>query len=171
MAELGTQFIPTSQVWDIAQLKDMDVTSPEFKELMIRLYQNLNLMAMAVNDKPTGYRSQDPYVTGKYYPPNANLSSSSDTTPTYRQGQAIHLDFGALPNTASKTVAHNITVNEAFTLVRIVGAATDPVAFKGVAIPNQDIKVEIDATNVTITTAADYSAYTVCSLEIEYLMS
>ena len=38
-------YAPTTFIWDVEQLQHIEVTSPEFKELLVRLYQNLNLMA------------------------------------------------------------------------------------------------------------------------------
>jgi hypothetical protein len=33
-------FIPTTQVWDVSEIYSTEVTSPAFKELLVRLYQN-----------------------------------------------------------------------------------------------------------------------------------
>ena len=34
-------YIGTTQVWDVSQIYDIEVNSPEFKELIVRLYQNI----------------------------------------------------------------------------------------------------------------------------------
>ena len=44
-------YIPTTSVWDVSEIYSTDVTKPEFKELLVRMYQNLNNMAMATNNK------------------------------------------------------------------------------------------------------------------------
>jgi hypothetical protein len=31
-------FVPTTNVWDVSQIYEIDVTSPQFKELLVRLY-------------------------------------------------------------------------------------------------------------------------------------
>ena len=42
-------FVETTQIWDASQIQEMDVNSPDFKELIIRLYQNMNKIALALN--------------------------------------------------------------------------------------------------------------------------
>ena len=31
-------FVPTSFIWDVARVGEIEVNSPEFKELLVRLY-------------------------------------------------------------------------------------------------------------------------------------
>ena len=44
---LGTQ-LPTTYIWDVSQIQNLNISS-DFKELLIRLYQNLNTMANVIN--------------------------------------------------------------------------------------------------------------------------
>lgn len=84
------------------------------------------------------------------------------------------IDFGALPNAALKSVAHGITFTTASKGTRIYGCATDPVNQLYIPIPfssptlNENIKIGIDGTNINITTAIDYSAFTMCNVVLEY---
>ena len=38
-------YVVTTNVWDVSQLYSIDVKSPEFQELLVRLYQNVNNIA------------------------------------------------------------------------------------------------------------------------------
>lgn len=170
-------FVPTTNVWDVGQLQDIDVTSPEFKELLVRLYQNLNLMAIVVNSRDAGYYVPQQFVNGQLWYPNPNLDSTSTTNPTLRQVMRLMVPFGALPNTGTKSVAHGITVNSSYSFTRIYATATDPVAMSYIPIPYasptlaNNIELSVDATNVTITTGSNRSSYTTCYVVLEYLMS
>jgi hypothetical protein len=168
-------FIPTSQVWDVSEIYETEVTSPAFKELLVRLYQNLNNMALAINGKDTGIYHTDEFVTGKLYPPDPTSTSATLTKPIQRPVYRKVIDFGALPNAATKTVAHGLTVSATMIWVNMYGCATDPVALIGIPIPyasdtaSDNIELWVDNTNVNITTAADWRAYSKCYIVLEYL--
>lgn len=172
-------YIQSTQVWDVGELKDLNVNSQEFKELLVRLYQNLNVMSVSLSNKESSYFDTQETSKGQAFFPNPALSSSSTTTPDYRQVFNKTVNFGALPNTATKTVAHGIAnVNAGFSFTRIYGCSSDPVALSYIPLPYVDptalangILLSVDATNVTITTAADYSAYTTTYVILEYLKS
>ena len=51
----GGSFIPTTQVWDVNEIYSTEVTSPAFKELLVRLYQNINAQSLSLNSKDAGY--------------------------------------------------------------------------------------------------------------------
>lgn len=84
------------------------------------------------------------------------------------------VNFGALPNTAAATVAHDIAFNADFSLTRMYGAATDPAAFQYLPLPYASptaancIELSADATNVIITTGSDRTAFTRCTVVLEY---
>jgi len=164
-------FIPTTNVWDVSEIYSTDVKSPEFKELLVRLYQNLNVMAMGVNNRDAGLYDTSEFVCGQQFFPDPALTSASSVTPTFRNVFRKVVNFGALPNNTGKSVAHGITttVNTSFT--RMYGVATDPTGFSALAIPNSDITLELDGTNVTITTTADLTAYTTTYVVLEYIKS
>jgi hypothetical protein len=169
----GSQ-IQQTQVWDLNDIEDSELNGP-LKELFIRLYQNLNGMAMAINGKDTGIYHTDEFVTGKVYPSDPTLTSASTTTPIQRPVYRKVIDFGALPNAGTKTIAHGLTVNSGTTWIQVTGCATDPVGLVGVNIPyssdtaNDSIELWVDNTNVNITTASDWSAYTRCYILVEWL--
>lgn len=170
-------FAPTTNVWDVNQVYSVDVQSPEFKELIVRLYQNLNLMSLLLNIKDSGYYNTQEFVCGQLLFPNPNLSSSSSSTPAFRQIIRQVINFGALPNAGAKSVAHNITITAATTFTRIYGAASDTTGLTYIPLPyaalvlNQNIQVDVTATQVTITTGVNRTNYNICYLVVEYVQS
>jgi hypothetical protein len=87
------------------------------------------------------------------------------------------VNFGALPNAASTSVAHNIVVTSGYSLTRLYGAATNNTQTSFIPLPfssstlNENIKLEMTNTNIVITTAIDYSAYTKTYVVVEYIKS
>ena len=166
-------FLPTTNIFDPTSLGDGEVSSAKFKEFLVLQFQSYNNVANIVNLKDTGY----------YLPTEINTSqnwfqptSVSPDASLLRNSFRTVVNFGALPNAGTKTVAHNIEGITAgvFSWTKIQGTATDPSA-NGIPLPysssvlNENIILQADATNVTITTAIDYSAYTVCYVVLEYL--
>jgi hypothetical protein len=168
-------FVPTTNIWDVSQLYDVDVTSPAFKELLVRLYQNINNIAVVLNVKDTGYYLDQEFVNGQLYFPNPNYNSSTAEDPGFRQVWRLVINFGALPNTAAKTFAHGLTINGAVTFTRIYATASDTTGFNYIPIPyasasgTDNIQIDVNATDVTITTASDRTNFNICYIVLEYL--
>lgn len=168
-------FIPTTNVWDISQIYEIDINSPEFKELLVRLYQNINNIAVSTNLKDTGYYVNQEYICGQLYYPNPAYNSGTTTAALYRQVYRLIVPFGSLPNAGTKSVAHNLPVNTAYTWTRIYATATDPVGLTGIPIPYasptliNNIELNVDATNVNIITGSNRTNYTICNVVLEYL--
>ncbi len=170
-------FVPTNWIWDVQQLYQVEITSPEFKELLVRLYQNINNMALVLNTKDSGYYWNNEFINGQVFYPNPALNSSTAQTPEARQVYRLVVNFGALPNTATKTVAHGITCTQKTSFTRIYGCATDPVGLTYIPLPYasataaDNIELFVDSTNVNVITSADYSAYTITYIVLEYLQT
>jgi hypothetical protein len=168
-------FVPTTNVWDVQQLYDVDVTSPQFKELLVRLYQNINNISTALNLKDTGYYLDQEFVNGQLFFPNPAYNSSTPLDPGFRQVWRLVINFGQLPNTAAKSVAHGLTINAGVTFTRIYATASDTTGFNYIPIPYSsaagasNIELNVDATNVIITTASDRTNYNICYVVLEYL--
>lgn len=165
------QFVPTTYIFDPAELQELDIT-PEFKETLIRLYQNLNRMQFALNGKTTGTFALNQFVTGQLYFPKQ--ASSSLVNQIDRPVTRLTINFGTLPNTATKSVPHGIIFNSGVSFTRIYGTATDPVAFLALPIPyasflTDDIVLDVDATNVNITTNSDRTNFTITYVVLEFL--
>lgn len=113
----------------------------------------------------------------------------STTTPTEginsvkRDNFRTVVNFGALPNAGTKTVAHGIAgidpgTNSTFTFTHIYATATNPttgsvkfvpIPYVNVGTPADGIEIWVDATNVNIkTTTANWIAFTV-NVVLEYL--
>ncbi len=168
-------FLPTTNVWDVGQLEDLDVSSPEFKLLLVRLYQNINDIALSVNIRDAAYYNTQEFVSGQLFFPNPAANDNDSNANDFRQGMRMVVDFGVLPNTGSKSVAHNITVSATTSFTRIYGSATDPVGFNYIPLPYasptaaDNIELSVDATDVTITTGLDRTNFTTCIVVLEYL--
>lgn len=175
-------FVGTTNVWDVQQIRSVEVTSPEFKELLVRLYQNINNIVLALNIKDVGYYSIPEFLNGQLFFPNPTLALDNAQSHAYRQVFRTVVNFGALPNTGAKSVAHNIDISTVlptnFSFTRIYGAASNgttqssfiPLPFSSPTL-NQNIKLEVTNTNVVVTTATDYSSYTTCYVVVEYIKS
>ena len=177
-------FLPTTQVWDTSELFQIDVNSQQFKELLVRMYQNLNRMSINISAKETGGYILDEILTSNQYFQNPLVKTestgpttivSSASKPLLRSSFRTTVNFGALPNTGTKTVAHGISINSATTFVDTTIEATSSTLLRGIKIPYasailaKNIEAYVDATNVTIITAADWSMYDRCIVVIEYL--
>lgn len=165
-------FLPTTPIFDEAQVRKLDVQSNEFKEFLVNLIKNLNNIALVTNVKETGlYFPVTQFVTGGVYFPNPALTSATPQAPTNRQvvRDTVFWDK-AFPNNGSDTEPHGIPFDSLLLGVHVYGCATNPgVSFA--PIPNQDIRLTISTTNIEITTTSDYSAYTKGLFVIEYLTS
>ncbi len=170
-------FVPTTNIWDVAsEIMSADVNSPEFKELLIRLYQNINLIAINVNLRDAGYYDTTEFINGQLFFPNTTLSSSSTTNPEFRQVFRKVVNFGALPNTATKSVAHGIPINTSYTFTRIYGAASDTTGLTYIPLPYaspvlvNNIELTVDVANVNVTTGSNRTSYNVAYIVLEYLV-
>lgn len=131
----------------------------EFRFKVNDLYQRT---ASSINTKEGGLYLPEEKTNGQQYFDPLNPQKNKNV---YR----MVVDFGALPNMTSKSVAHNIVGwNSDFRLTRAYGAATDPIALEALPIPNDGILLSINSTNVTVTTTSNLSAYTSTTIVIEY---
>lgn len=132
------------------------------KEMRFRLNDLYQKTTASLNSKEGGLYQPIERTNGQQYFDPLNPQKNRNV---YR----MTVDFGALPNTTSKSVAHNIVGwNKSFRLTRAYGAATDPEALEALPIPNDGILLTVNATNVTVTTTSNRSAYTDTTIVIEY---
>lgn len=165
-------FIPTTNVWDIQNLEDPKDISPALKELLIRLYQNINYISVALNLKDSGYYVQQEFLTGQLFFPNFVNDNTSNNG---RQAFRMVVNFGALPNNGTLSVAHGINVQNSFIFTRMYGCASNQTTTTYLPIPYSSattakiIEMYVDATNVYITTSSDLSSYTQTLVILEYV--
>lgn len=171
-------FVPTNFIWDVQQLNQVDVNSPEFKELLVRLYQNINLMAIALNTKDSAYYNTQEFVNGQLYFPNPSYNSSTAAQPGFRQVYRKVLNYTtALPNNGSTSIAHGISCTAQTTFTRIYATASDITGFNYIPIPYasptlaNNIELRVDATNVTITTGSNRTNFTKTYIVLEYMQA
>lgn len=166
-------FLGTTPLFDVGALED----PTQSRELIIRLTQKINDIIIALNLKDTGYYVEQTFVNGQQFFPNPALTTTSPQTALYRQVFRKVINFGALPNAGTTSVAHGLTPTAAWSFTRIYAIASDPLALTYIPIPfasptlNENIKIDIDAVNVNITTAINYSAYSVCYVILEWIAS
>lgn len=172
-------YVPTTEVWDVAQLYQVDITSPEFKELLVRMYQNLNRMALALNVSTKGYYDvQGEFVDGNLWFPKPGLTSATSPAqrPAFRQEERTVLNLPqiagiALPAAATTAINHNITITTNTTFTALYGVASDQTGFNYYPLNYAGattISMFANATQVSITnnTAINFS---VCYVVLEYL--
>ena len=177
MAQLpASAVLSTTFEFDIAQLYEDPELSPVMQELLTRLYQNLNKMALTINMKDTGfYITDNSFVTSQSFFPNPANNSGTSSTAAFRQVYRKVINFGTLPNNTTKSVAHNITITPMVSFTRIYGAATHP-GTKFIPLPyvlsgsTAGIELDVTATNVVMVTTGNYSAYTTSYVVLEYLI-
>lgn len=168
------QFLQTTFILDVDQIQQIDVKSPEFKELLVRLYQNLNSVILSLNVKDSGYYPYQEFANGKVYNPQA----SNDFENQGRQVYRTTINFGALPGGAvpnPKSIPHNIPdINTSWRVTYIYGGGTNPTILEGIplpypsTIPANILEVWVDSVNVNVRTGGkDYSGY-LAEIVVEY---
>lgn len=167
-------FVPTTNVWDPREIYEVDITSMAFKELLVRLYQNLNNISINLNLKDTGYYVQEEFVNSQQFFENPTVVSTKPQDAVFRQVFRKVIDFGALPNTGVKTVAHNIAPTSSYSFTRIYGTASDQTGLNYIPLPYagaNPIELSVDATNVIVTTTSNRTNFNVTYIVLEYLKS
>lgn len=162
-------FVNTTRVFDVQRLQEVNVNSDDFKELLVLLHQDINSIQLAVNARDNGLRLTEETLTNKQWFPLVTGVNVPN-----RFSYNIVINFGALPNTSTKSVAHNINTSNGIIWAQITGAATNTSNNEGIPIPYSDtsadvVQIEVDSTNVNITTNADFSAFDTCYILLEYL--
>ena len=169
-------YVPTTAVLDTQRIYSVDVKSPEFKELLVELWNTVNSISLLCNMKDTGYYGLEEIANSQYYYPNPADISVVNTPAPYRGVLRKVINFGALPNSAAKNAAHGITTTDNYSFTRIYGVASDqatprhyiPLPYASTVLAN-NIELAVDETNVTITTAANYTAFTTTYVILEYI--
>lgn len=148
-----------------------DIVLPEDdSDLREILTDRLQRITEALNMKDIGQYYDVATISGQIW------FDPTDVAET-REGERIVINFGALPNAAVKTVAHNITVDANTRFTRIYGTANDP-STEFIPLPFVDmsggaahIELSVDSTNVSVTTTADYTAFTETFIILEWIQN
>lgn len=161
-------FLPESYIFPEEDPAEYDVV----------LRQYLNNISSAVNTKDSGLYTDEEVITGQQFLPT--YSTATSTNINYRNVFRKVIDFGTLPNASTKNVAHGITTTQDFSIIRLYATATDPAAstlqtaipipYVNVTTPSDGVQLDMDATNVSITTTTgNYTNYTRCFIIVEYI--
>ena len=138
----------------------------------IRLSQYLNDLALSINSKDSGVYDTLETITGQKYLPVFSTATASNAT--YRDVFRVIVNFGSLPNTGTKSVAHGLTIGSTWTVTRLYGAATNPsnsfipLPYASPTLAN-NIELNVDGTNVNVITGSDRTAYTASYVVLEYM--
>lgn len=161
-------FLGTTDVYDLQRLAEVDPLSEDFKLLMVRLYQNLNNIVIALNLKDTGYYVKTPFVNGQQF------FRTSSSPQAERMVYRLVIEVGALPPGVT-TVAHNIGIPNinTYTFTRIYGTANDntgnnfyPIPFVGDA--GAFISLVVNLTKVVLDNESGIS-FNECIVVVEYI--
>lgn len=147
--------------------------------ISVELPQDLPGLRSEINDLYQSIASSVNNKIGGLYVPIEKINSQQyfDSTNTQKLKSVYRMvvDFGALPNTATKSVAHGINGAtgwaSSFRLTQLYGASTDPIGLQALALPNNGILLSIDQFNVNVTTTSNRTAFTATTIVIEYTKS
>lgn len=143
---------------------------PSEKDVKLRQY--LNDIATATNSKDSGIYDATETITGQQFLPVFSTQSASSTN--YRTVFRKVFDFGALPNTGTTSLAHNITFGSTFSVTKLYAGATDPgtewiqIPYASPTLAN-NIEINLDATNINIITGSNRSNFTRCFVVVEFI--
>ena len=148
------------------QFSDFDIPDnfDDFSEIFEREYKRV---IDAVNTKEGGlYLLQELATFEQYFTPNDPQQNRN----IYRKV----IDFGSLPNTSSKSVAHNIAFNSNTRMTRLYGAASDSTGVQFIPLPfasptlAESVSLSVTGTQVIITTGSDRTNFTSSTIVMEY---
>ena len=171
-------YTPNTDVWNVGQVQNVDVNSQEFKELLVRLYQNLNIMSLTLDVADKGIYDTQEFVNGQLWFPNPAYNSSTAQSAQYRAPLRKVINMGALKNAGTTTQLHNIIVTNTLRWTRIYGVATAPgVAdplLNGIPLPyvsvGSIVELNVTSTNVNVITTDNKTAFTECYVVLEYIL-
>lgn len=162
-------FVPSTNVWDIGRLFEIDVNSVEFKELLVRLYQNVNNISLVLNTKDSAF-----YLTQEFNSSAVLFNPVSSNPLDLRPGFRILINVGALAAGVTNT-NHNLAITNTWKFIKINGAASNtgtsayyPLPFAGAA--GNNIEVRVNATQVVINNASGV-VFTDAYVVLEYVKS
>lgn len=161
-------YVQQTPIFDVSRLYEVEVGSPEFRELLVRLAQQTNNISLVLNDKSSGFYLLEEFVSGnKYFNPN-----SSDPL-RLRPEFFKTFNIGALGAGVTNT-AHNLTITATWQLVGIQAAASDNVGNNYYPIPfasaggANNIEIRVTAVNIVITNNSGVN-FTNCIVTLKYL--
>ena len=162
-------FVPTTIIYDVARLYEVDVNSDEFKELLVILYQSVNNIAIALNTKYSALQINEEFADGSLW-----FNETSFKQEDLRAGFHINVITGPL-NAGVTAVLHGLPVTADWKWMTIHGAATDTDTVTGVPLPfagatGNNIEVSVTATHVVIDNQSGFT-FTNSQVYLQYVKS
>lgn len=159
--------VPTDYAASFVPVYSYLPENPE--ELRIQLINQLQTHAEAINQRDIASYYEYEQLTGQQFQDTTN----NDFQSVWRKV----INTGTLPNATTSSTAHGITITGSNTIfTRIYGVATDPgtgaipLPYVDVTTLGDGIQVDVDATNVVLTTGKNWSAYTSSYVVLEYII-
>lgn len=171
------QLLRTTPSYNITEIYQATADSPQLRDLLLKMYQESSDMLKALNNKETGWYVLNEYQSGALYFENPAFTSSTPTQPSFRNVFRKTFNTGQLPNTGTLVIPHGIPFNDAYTVVNYYGAASDTAGLNYVCLPypsltlTDTIEVNVDSTNIYITTGSNRSNFNLSSIVLEVLKS
>ena len=169
---MKTGIFVTSKIFSVGDIYKYNINSKEFKDFLVRLTRNLDNLTKVVNLKTSGSHPLSEFLTSETFFPSASATTRNIEN---RPVTCITISFGALPNTATKSVAHNITFDANTTFVEKSIMSTSTSLVKAISIPHASstaidiVEFDIDSTNINITTGKDMTAYDKTVVVLKYI--
>lgn len=166
-------YLPTTSSWEIQQIQASDI-DPKLKEVLIRIYQQMNNISNVVNYKETGIYDTNEFLTGQIYFPIVGPAQTNSSEIQYRPAFRKSFNIGPLPDTTTFTTPHQLPINDGWIITRIFGTAFQPGGQNSIPLPYPSttsaniIEVYLTNTVIGIITAADYSSYN-AYITIDYI--
>lgn len=153
--------------------------SPDAQRIFINQRERLTATILNVKEN-ANYELFELLTAQQYF---STQPAGTINTPRYTFRKVI--DFGALPNNATKSVAHGLVLDDGVNpstwfFTKIQADAFDPAvgAELGISIPYYDIvagavanpiNIFVNQTNVVITTTSNRTNFTRCYVTLEYI--
>lgn len=155
-------FVPEVVIYDVRTITSLDVSSSEFKLLIVRLSQSVNNISINLNKKEIGLYPLEEIVTGSlYYQLPAPHTTGLRTV--FRWTYSI----GAITG-AGVAFNHNLPLANTWEFKVISGMANDNVGFNYYPIPMTGLTIRVNLTQVVITNTTGIN-FTSGSVVLEYM--
>lgn len=147
-----------------------DVVPEKWEEARELLLEYLKKVSFAVNAREIGFFLDEELLSGKALFPGVSTPNSQ----AFRTMLRKVIDFGALPNSTTKSIAHGIAIDSNFRIVQMYLGASDTTGLTGFGCSywsknlSAAINLNYDVTNVNVTTTQDYSNFNQCLVVLEY---
>jgi len=144
-------FVPTTDIYEVGILEKIDPSSPQFKELIVRLSLNLNRISLALNLKESAYYVEEEFVTSQLY-----FNPISTDPQNLRSGFRKIINIGLAPfvlpalPAGVTSINHGLVPTSDWKFTKIYGAASDTVNRLYYPLPDVNLAVNVTATQVVI---------------------